>query len=224
MRAPGKTHRPSPRSLLREHARLVSTPRGRLRAGFALFVIAAAAASAGAFGTWTSTDSVSHSISTGSVTIALGSTGASTNRLNVDATGVAPGDTIQRSVDLSNTGSINLASITLATTATTSSLLDTNTTYGLEMQIDRCSQAWTEGVSAPAYTYTCGGWKSAGLAQRASIGSGIALLNLSATTAGSTDHLKVTLTLPSTAPNTYQSLSSTIQYSFTGTQRAATDR
>src|SRR2546423_285522 len=85
---------------------------GAARAGVALFVIAAAAASAGAFGTWTSTDSVSHSISTGTVTIALGSTGASTNRLNVNATGVAPGDTIQRSVDLSNTGSLDLASIT----------------------------------------------------------------------------------------------------------------
>ena len=158
------------------------------------------------------------------MTIALGSTGASTNRLNVDATGVAPGDTMQRSVDLSNTGSLALASITLTTTGTTSSLLDTNTTYGLQMQIDRCSQAWTEGGSAPAYTYTCGGSSSSVLAQRAIIGSTLALSNLTATTAGNTDHLKVTLTLPSTAPNTYQSLSSTIQYSFTGTQRAATDR
>ena len=210
--------------MLRDHARIVATPRARLHAGLALFVIAAAAASAGAFGTWTSTDSVSHSISTGTVTIALGSTGASTNRLNVDATGVAPGDTMQRSVDLSNTGSLALASITLTTTGTTSSLLDTNTTYGLQMQIDRCSQAWTEGGSAPAYTYTCGGSSSSVLAQRAIIGSTLALSNLTATTAGNTDHLKVTLTLPSTAPNTYQSLSSTIQYSFTGTQRAATDR
>jgi len=210
--------------MLRDHARIVATHRARLHAGLALFVIAAAAASAGAFGTWTSTDSVSHSISTGTVTIALGSTGASTNRLNVDATGVAPGDTMQRSVDLSNTGSLALASITLTTTGTTSSLLDTNTTYGLQMQIDRCSQAWTEGGSAPAYTYTCGGSSSSVLAQRAIIGSTLALSNLTATTAGNTDHLKVTLTLPSTAPNTYQSLSSTIQYSFTGTQRAATDR
>jgi hypothetical protein len=34
----------------------------------------------------------------------------------------------------------------------------------------------------------------------------------------------VMLTLPTTAPNTMQSLSSTIQYSFTGTQRPGTNR
>ena len=44
------------------------------------------------------------------------------------------------------------------------------------------------------------------------------------TTASTTDHLMVMLTLPATAPNTMQSLTSTIQYSFTGTQRAATNR
>ena len=56
------------------------------------------------------------------------------------------------------------------------------------------------------------------------IGSNLALSNLSALTAGSTDHLRVTLTLPSGAGNTLQNQSSTITYTFTGTQRAATDK
>jgi spore coat-associated protein N len=214
----------SPRQTLRDHARVLAAPRARLSAALTLFVVAAAAASVGAYGTFTSTDSVSHSVTTGTVTIALGATGASTNRLNVNATAVAPGDTIQRSLDLSNTGSLDLASITLTTTATTSSLLDTDGTNGLQMKIERCSQAWTEGGSAPAYTYTCGGSTTTVLAQRAVIGSSLALSNLTATTAGSTDHLRVTLTLPSSAGNTFQGLTSTIQYAFTGTQRAATDR
>ena len=41
---------------------------------------------------------------------------------------------------------------TLTTTATTSSLLDTDTTNGLQMVIDKCSAAWTE--AGPPYTYS----------------------------------------------------------------------
>jgi hypothetical protein len=158
------------------------------------------------------------------VTIALGATGASTNRLNVNASGVAPGDTIQRSFDLIDQGSLNLASITLTTTATASSLLDTDATNGLQMVIDRCSVAWTEAGVAPAYTYTCSGATSSVLASRAVIGANLALSNLGALTAGATDHLRMTLTLPASADNTFQNLTSTLQFSFTGTQRAATNQ
>jgi spore coat-associated protein N len=56
------------------------------------------------------------------------------------------------------------------------------------------------------------------------IGSSLSLSNLSSTTAGATDHLRVTLTLPGAAPNTLQNQSSTISYAFTGTQRAATNK
>src|SRR5690349_25042824 len=57
--------------------------------------VAAAASIAGlaTFATFTSSVSQSQSITTGTVQIALGATGASTNRLNIGATAVAPGDT-----------------------------------------------------------------------------------------------------------------------------------
>lgn len=161
-------------------------------------------------------------MSSGTVTIALGATGASTNRLNVDATAIAPGDTIQRSVDLIDQGTINLASVTLTTSATTSSVLDTDATNGLQMVIDKCSQAWTE--AGPPYTYTCGGSTSTVLSSRAVIQTGVTLSNLSSLTVGNTDHLRVTLTFPSGAGNSFQNKSSTIQYTFTGTQRTATDK
>ena len=90
------------------------------------------------------------------------------------------------------------------------------------MVIDKCSAAWSE--SGPPYTYTCGGSTSTVLASRAVIGSSLSLSNLSSTTAGATDHLRVTLTLPGAAPNTLQNQSSTISYAFTGTQRAATNK
>jgi len=187
-----------------------------------------ATASIGAFGTWatfTTSTSQSHTIASGTMTLQLGATGASTNRLNIGASNIAPGDTIQRSVDLSNAAStVDLAAITLTTTAAPSSLLDTDATNGLQMVIDKCSQAWTEGGTAPAYTYTCGGTTSTVLASRPVIGTNLALSNLTSLTAGATDHLRVTLTLPSTAGNTFQGLSSTISYTFTGTQRAGTNK
>ena len=203
------------------------TARRRSRGRKLLLTIAVLGATAsiaglGTFATFTSSTSASHTVSSGTVTIALGATGASTNRLNVDATAIAPGDTIQRSVDLIDQGTINLASVTLTTAASSSSVLDTDATNGLQMVIDKCSQAWTE--AGPPYTYTCGGTTSSVLASRAVIGSTLALSNLSSTTAGSTDHLRVTLTLPSAAANSVQNQSSTISYAFTGTQRAATNK
>jgi hypothetical protein len=56
------------------------------------------------------------------------------------------------------------------------------------------------------------------------IGSALALSNLTTTTAGNTDNLLATLTFPSAAGNTFQGLSSTITFSFTGTQRAGTNK
>jgi predicted ribosomally synthesized peptide with SipW-like signal peptide len=196
----------------------------KLIATLAILGAAASIAGLGTYATFTSTTSQSHTIASGTVTIALGATGASTNRLNIGASALAPGDTVQRSVDLTNSGSLNLASVTLTTTATTSSTLDTDAVNGLQMVIDSCSQAWTEAGTAPAYTYTCGGTTSSVVASRAVIGNNIAMSNLTSTTAGNTDHLRVTLTLPSSADNTFQNKTSTIQYAFTGTQRAATNK
>jgi spore coat-associated protein N len=201
-----------------------SAQRRKLLVSLAIVAAAASIAGLGTFATFTSSTSASQSVSSGTVTIALGATGASTNRLTVGASNIAPGDTIQRSVDLIDSGTIDLASITLTTNATTSSLLDTDATNGLQIVIDRCSNARTEGGTAPAYTYTCSGATSTVLASRAIVGTNLALSNLSALTNGVTDHLRVTLTFPSAAPNSFQNQSSTIQYTFTGTQRAGTNK
>jgi spore coat-associated protein N len=201
-----------------------SAQRRKLLVSLAIVAAAASIAGLGTFATFTSSTSASQSVSSGTVTIALGATGASTNRLTVGASNIAPGDTIQRSVDLIDSGSIDLSGITLTTSASPSSLLDTDATNGLQMVIDRCSNAWTEGGSAPAYTYTCSGTTSTVLASRPIVGSNLTLSNLTALTNGVTDHLRVTLSFPSAAPNSFQNQSSTIQYTFTGTQRAGTNK
>jgi predicted ribosomally synthesized peptide with SipW-like signal peptide len=198
----------------------------KLLSSLAVLGAAASIAGLGTYATFTSSTTASHSVSSGTLTVALGAVGAA-NRLTVSATGIAPGDTMQRAFDLSNTGSIDFAGApTLTTTASPTSLLDTDATNGVQMQIDKCSVAWTEAGTTPAYTYTCSGTTTAALASRAVIGSAIALSNLSdLTTAGTgPDHLKLTLTLPSGAGNTFQALSSTLTYSFNATQRAATNK
>ncbi len=184
----------------------------------------ASIAGLGTFATFTSTTSATHSVSSGTVAIALGASGAA-NRLSVSATNVVPGDTIQRAVDLISTSTDGLGSVTLTTSApTTTSLLDTDATNGLQMLIDECSVAWTESGSSPAYTYTCSGTTTANLTTGTVIRSGATLSGLSILTASGTAHLRIKLTLPSTAGNTFQTLSSVIDYSFLGTQRTATNR
>lgn len=183
---------------------------------------AGALAGLGTFATWTATTGASNTLASGTVVIALGNTGASTNRLTVNASGLVPGDTVQRSFDLSNTGSQDLASVGLTTTASPSSLLDTDATNGLQMVVDRCSVAWTESGSSPAFTYSCSGSTTTIISTRAVIQSGLTMAGLSALTAGGTDRLRLTLTFPSAAGSTFQGLSSTLAYSFLGTQRAGT--
>ncbi len=195
----------------------------RLLGSFAVVGVAAAMAGLGTFATFTSSTSASHTISSGTVSIALGATGPA-NRLTIGASNVVPGDTMQRAVDLINNGGAsadNLSAIVLTTTASPSSLLDTEATSGLQMTIEKCSVAWTESGTSPAYTYTCSGTTTTVLASRAVIGANIALTGLASLTTGSTDHLRVTLTLPTAAPNTMQGLTSTISYNFVGTQRVA---
>lgn len=190
----------------------------------AALAAAAGMAGVGTYASFTDSASVDQQISTGTLSVDLGAAGPA-NRLDIAATAVAPGDTMQRAVDVTSGGSIDLGSVSLTTAPTTgnSSILDTDTTDGLQMTIDRCSVAWTEGGTAPAYTYVCGGVTSAVLASTPIVGTDVALSNL-LLTSGSTNHLRVTLSLPTTADNTFQNVSSTIRYTFTGTQRAGTDR
>jgi len=189
----------------------------KLIASLAVLGAAAAIAGLGTYATFTSSTSASHTIATGTLSLTSGPT----NRLGTGASLVAAGDSMQRAIDLNYAGSISFGSATLTTNATTSSALDTDTTDGLHMAIDKCSVAWTE--SGPPYTYTCSGTTSSVLASAPVIGSNLALSNLTLT-AGSTDHLRVTVTLPGTAGNSFENLSSTIAYTFTGVQRAGTSQ
>jgi spore coat-associated protein N len=183
---------------------------------------AASVAGLGTFASFTSSTSASQAISSGSVSIALGATGPA-NRLTVAASNLVPGDTVQRAVDLTSASSDPLGSVSLQITGSPNNALLTDAN-GLTVKVDKCSVAWTEAGTAPAYTYTCSGTNTSVLAA-AAVGNTSSLSGLAALSSGSsTDHLLVTLALPTAATNALQGLSTSITYAFNGTQRTATSK
>src|SRR5436305_1676844 len=107
-----------------------------------IVVLAAAAGMAGlgTFATFTSSTSASQTIASGTVQIGAGTPGPA-NRLTVNASDVAAGDTIQRAFDLSNSGSIDLASFSFSDGASTPSMIDSEATNDIQLVIDTCSGA-----------------------------------------------------------------------------------
>lgn len=193
-----------------------------------LLVGAAGVAGLGTYATFTDTAAPGsgQTITAGTVNINLGTDGSADNRLTIGASGVVPGDTIQRQVHLTNAGNQDLSGITLTTAGSGANLLTTDTTDGLQVKVEKCSlvTGWLESVTTP-YTYTCPlGTVTTVLASASVVGTDRALSGLDSVTAGADDHLRVTLSLPTSADNDFQNLSSTITYEFEATQRAATDK
>ena len=183
---------------------------------------AAAVAGMGTFGTFTdSTAPLNASVTSGTLSLDLNSTN-STASLPMNAAGFVPGDSISRSVDLVNSGDLAFAGIQLTSTATTSSILDTNKTSGLQLSVKSCSVPWTESLTGTVAKYTCAGTTS-------TLASGPAAMfanlnNPAVLNAKGVDRLVVTLSLPETAGNEFQGKTSTLSISFTGTQKTGTDR
>jgi spore coat-associated protein N len=202
-------------------------PTSRWTITFGVTLIALGVLSFNAWASFSSAVSTSHAVGSGTLVLDL-TPNNQVNRLAraYDASDVAPGDTMQRALDLNSSGTVAMSSVTLATTATTSSLLDTggvapDPTKALQIQIDKCSVDWTEGGVGPAYTYTCGGATSSVLASRTIIMGATTLNNINLS---GTNHLMVTITFPSGDNDTFQNQSSVIQYTFAGVQRAGTDK
>jgi spore coat-associated protein N len=191
----------------------------KVLASVAVVCSAAAVAGLGTFGSFTSTTSASAATATGRVKIDLGATGGA-NRLSVPANNLIPGDTVQRAVQLTNSGTLDLASISLSTTASPASVLTNDTTNGLQLKLESCSNAWTEAGTAK-YTYTCSGTTKTVLASRPVIGANIALNNLASLAGNGTDNLVATLSLPPNADDSFQGQSSGIGFTFTANTRSA---
>lgn len=194
----------------------------KILASVVLVAGAASVAGLGTFGSFTSTTSASQDVTSGKIELSLAQGAVATT---VPAVGLVPGDTVQRTVTLSRgSDNENFGGVTLTTTASPSSVLDTDATNGLQLKVEQCGTAWTQAGSTK--TFTCAGGATTVVGQRAVIGSNLPTADMlsSLNGASKTAFLRLTLSLPTTADNTFQGKSSTIKFTFDATQRTREDR
>lgn len=181
---------------------------------------AAAVAGLGTYGNFTdSTTPMSTELATGILSINLTQPGIA---VPASVSNLVPGDSVSRTINLVNDGTLPLSSVSVVSTAPTSSILTTDQTNGLQLAIRSCSAAWTQGGTQEAPTYSCSGTERSVMTGPA-VGNA-ALSNPNSLTAGGVDHLVFTLSLPSTAGNEFQGKAAGLSLSFTGVQRAGTAR
>lgn len=187
----------------------------KIAASIAIAATAAAVAGLGTFGTFSSSTAPTPvAIQNGTVSINLtAGDGSASVPLSFS---VSPGSSTTQNVNLVNGGSAALQSISLATVATTSSILDSDPTNGVQMQVDDCSVAWAAGG-------TCSGVQRTVLASGPAVRT-VTLANPFGLAAGATDHLAVTLGLPATAGDAFKSQSSGLSLTFTAVQRDGAPR
>ena len=144
---------PPPRGTTRLH-----TPPARARrihpavtilVALAFLVVLAAAVRATLFAT--AEDSTS--VATGTLLLTLEDAGAG---LSVPIAGLAPGDTVDRFVDLTNTGTLGAGDLTVTVASTGSAALidDGATTRAVTLAIDACTTEWDTEASTCAGTST----------------------------------------------------------------------
>jgi hypothetical protein len=159
------------------------------------------------------------------LTQAASAVGGITGGFTIAIANVAPGDTINRYIELTNGGTLDGAVLTIATTATPSTILTTDGTNGLQVTIRECSAAWNSaGV--------CSGTTTTALAATSLLAMGVAkTLTMTTLAASAVNHLQFSIALPAgsevtnngTLPgSTVQGLTTAITWNFTETMRAAT--
>ncbi|MCW2699035.1 MAG: uncharacterized protein JWQ45_570 [Blastococcus sp.] len=179
---------------------------------------AAAVAGMGTFGSFTdSTTPVDTTIQSGTLSINVNQVGYA---VPVTTAGFVPGDSLTRAVNLVNDGSATLGSVNFSSVATAGSVLTTDTLNGLQLSLKSCSVAWTQGGTAAAPTYACSGTTST--IYNGPAVTTIGLANPAALSAGGTDYMLFSISLPASADNTFQGKSATLSLSFTGMQRSGT--
>ncbi|WP_193608762.1 hypothetical protein [Nocardioides lijunqiniae] len=193
----------------------------KILASVVLVAGAASVAGLGTFGAFTSTTSASEAVGTGKVV--LGLTQHASLGTTVAATNLVPGDTVQRAVVLTRSSDTEaFGSIKLTTTGATANKLTTDQIDGLKLTVDQCTTGWTKATGTNDLT-CAGGTVTNLVAARPVVGTNLDLG--AATTALNTNaaaaNLRLTLTLPEAADNTFQGLSNTVAFTFDATQRAA---
>ena len=177
--------------------------------------------------TATATNTSGGSVTSGTLKLELaastvpGITGGFTTAISA----MGPGDTVNRYIDLTNTGTLDGATPTLQLSSADSNTLLNNPTTGLQVTINACSVAWTN-------TGVCSGTTAVVLTGTAAsvLKAGAQALTLPTVLAGGTNLLKISIALPAGTENvingvlpggTVQGLTAAITWSFVIAERAA---
>jgi hypothetical protein len=148
-----------------------------------------------------------------------------TGGFNTAITNVAPGDTVNRYITLTNGGTLDGAVLTLATTSTPGNALTTDGTNGLQVTVKECSVAWSNaGV--------CSGTTTTALASTSLLAMGVAkTLTMSTLLSTSSNYLQFSINLPAGSENTIngvlpvgtvQGLTTAVTWNFLETLRTNT--
>ncbi len=175
-----------------------------------------------AYASYTVGDAKQHATHTGTISLTLGGNDPEDDEFSIDASDIVAGDQVFRSVTLNIGGTIPLSDVTLTTDATTSSLLDTDTSRGLYLVLFTCSTPITQhavgGVPVPD---GCDGALQNPVMQpvvmsNVSIGSALDL------TPGAHNYVGVFLILAGSNgdDSNLEGLHSVIRFRFAGVQRA----
>ena len=177
----------------------------------------------------TANNTSAHSVSTATLKLTQAPSGVSGlgAGFSTAVTGMAPGDTINRFIDLTNGGTMAGQSMTLKVADSAATVLTTDPSNGLQVTVKECPTAYVT-VSG-----TCAAGETTALA---AVPANTLLANqtltLSTLAAGSSVHLKFIINLPAgseittngSLPNgTVQGLTSLLTWTFTEAQRTATN-
>ena len=165
-----------------------------------------------------------HTITVASMKLTAGASGAQTNQLTVGASALAPGDRIQRSLDLTVSAGTTtgvMTGITLQASASPTSLLDSNSTNGLRIFVQECrtsggATGWSQSPVDPGaapWTYSCtkgagGTWSDSLNSSPTNDPTAVPSANTCATSSGGTSSYRALSELASTYTLTNLPLSS----------------
>ena len=193
-------------------------PVAKVLGSVGVLAAAAAVAGMGTFGAFTdSTSPLASQVDTGTVSIDLAAPAQVVQVPNVDG-GWLPGDHSYLALDLVNTGSSTLQSVTLDVSALRSSVLDTDRANGLQLALDGCSSAW----DAVGDHYSCAGTVTHFYAGPVVLST--QLPQAASLAVGGVDHLLATASLPQSAGNGFMGATTDLGVQFTATQRTGTNR
>lgn len=188
---------------------------------------AAGVAAVGTYANWHKSVTATQNVTVGTFGISL-PTGSTTNQFPVTATNVVPGDAIARLADVSNTGNTPWATFTLNPTSTVTGArtLHDGTVNALTVTVYECAVAWTTVDPTTGCTPSNKTTPVATVALTGANTFDLHTLNAPTLTNGNVDHLLVVTGYPTTANDyaDYNSLTDTITYTFSATQRAGTSK